>query len=166
MASQFYEQLFGEGPWIIENPFVNLTKRQEVEAASKCIGGKEAGELFAKTETCWSHWACHVHGQEKDPGMACGVCIPCIIRRTALPSDPFKIDLTKRRLQNHEKMGLAFRSYLAFLETVMDCRSVDRFYTLLPGHVRQLVSTPNTLDLDNLHRLFVRFAKEFMETFF
>lgn len=91
IASRLYEQLFCDGPWIIENPFINLTKRQEVEAVGQCIPDDVATELFAKTETCWSHWACHVHGKDKDPGMPCGVCIPCIIRRTALPSDRFKI---------------------------------------------------------------------------
>lgn len=166
LASQFYKELFGGNSWIIENPFISYTKRQEVHDASKRVGATEASKLFAKTETCWSHWACHVHGSAKDPGEPCGVCIPCIVRRTALPSDPFKIDLRIRRLQNHEKLGQAFRSYLAFVKTVLECRSADKFYTLLPGHVRQLVLTAQTHQLDEIYRLFVRFGNEFMETFF
>jgi len=164
VASRLYEQLFGDGPWIIENPFINLTKRQEVAAAGQCISACMAKELFAKTETCWSHWACHVHGVDKYPGVPCGVCIPCIIRRTALPSDRFHIDLRKRTYQNHEKLGQAFRSYLAFVESVLNCGSAEKFYTLLPSHVRQLVS--NSVERRAVHRLFVRFGKEFMETFF
>jgi hypothetical protein len=164
LASRLYEQLFSVGPWIIENPFINFTKREEVEAAGRQITAGLATELFAKTETCWSHWACHVHGIRKDPGVPCGVCIPCIIRRTALPSDRFRIDLTKRAGQNHEKMGRAFRSYLAFLETVLNCGSAEKFYTLLPGHVRQLV--PHSVKLKTVYGLFVRFGKEFMQTFF
>jgi 7-cyano-7-deazaguanine synthase in queuosine biosynthesis len=164
IASRLYEQLFGGGPWMIENPFMNLTKREEVAAAVRCVGSRKASELFMKTETCWSQWACHVHGLGKKPGVPCGVCIPCIIRRTALPSDLFRIDLTKRKHQNHEKMGQAFRSYLAFLETVLSCGSADRFYTLLPVHVRQLV--PSSVKLETVHGLFVRFGKEFMKTFF
>jgi hypothetical protein len=164
IASRLYEQLFGVGPWIIENPFINLTKRQEVKAAGERISGRMATKLFAKTETCWSHWACHVYGEEKNPGVPCGVCIPCIIRRTALPSDRFEIDLTKRKNQNHEKMGQAFRSYLAFLESVRNCGSADKFYTLLPSHVRQLVH--GSVRLKTVYGLFLRFGEEFMETFF
>ena len=164
IVSRLYEQLFGDGPWIIENPFINLTKRQEVEAVGQLVTAEVAAELFAKTETCWSHWACHVHGVGKDPGVPCGVCIPCIIRRTALPSDSFRIDLTKRTHQNDAKMGQAFRSYLAFLESVLHCGSAEKFYTFLPGHVRQLV--PGSVKLKTVYGLFVRFGQEFMQTFF
>ncbi len=166
VVAQLYEQLFGDGPWTIENPFIHFTKREEVDCATKRLGAEAAQKLFAETETCWSHWACHVHGVEKRPGMACGVCIPCIIRRTALPDDTFRVDLTKRHLQNDEKMGQAFRSYLAFLDGIVKSRSVDRFYTLLPTHVRELVSPPNDAELIAVHRLFLRFAKEFFDTFF
>ena len=163
-VSSLYELLFGGGPWTIENPFINFTKRQEVEAARRGVGADLAAELFAKTETCWSYWACHVHKVEKDPGTSCGVCIPCIIRRTALPSDPFEIDLSKRKYQNDDKMGQAFRSYFAFLQSVGACRSADEFYVLLPSHVRQLV--PSSVDLKTIYRLFVRFGEEFTGTFF
>ncbi len=164
LVSRLYEKLFGDGPWVIANPFINLTKRQEVAEALKFVTGDTIEELLVKTETCWSHRACHVHGVAKHPGVPCGVCIPCIVRRTALPSDRFQIDLRKTTYQNHEKMGQAFRSYLAFLESVLNCGSVEMFYTLLPSHVRQLV--PNMSGAAPIYSLFVRFASEFMETFF
>ena len=63
LTSQLYGLISGGGPWMIENPFINLTKRQEVEVAHQRIGATPAAKLFAKTETCWSHWACHVHGE-------------------------------------------------------------------------------------------------------
>ena len=164
LAAQLYEELFGSGAWVIENPFINLTKRQEVNTVVQRLGAKQANRLFSKTETCWSHWACHVHGLEKKPGEPCGVCIPCIIRRTALPFEHFRVDLTKRANQNDEKMGQAFRSYLAFVNSIAACKSAESFYLLLPSHVRHTVSYPD--ELNALFRLFRLFGREFLDTFF
>lgn len=156
--------LFG-GEWAITNPFAKQTKREVVKEMQARLGAQRTAELMAQTDTCWSHWAPHVHGLRKRPGVPCGVCVPCLMRRTALPAEKYRIDLAKARWQNDPVIGGSFRAYFAFLESVRRCRSDDEFYQLLPGQGRRLVTSGDGLNVDEALDLFRRFQKEFSRTF-
>ena len=82
-----------------------------------------------------------------------------------MPNDRQKIDLTKEKWQNDEKIGAPFRAYLAFLEEVRLCRTVDDFYRLLPAQGRKLVFLGNGPGLQGAFDLFGRFQKEYFQTF-
>jgi 7-cyano-7-deazaguanine synthase in queuosine biosynthesis len=161
---RLFRALFG-GQWTITNPFAKQTKREVVKEMRARLGPQRTAHLLAKIDTCWSHWAPHVHGHRKRPGMPCGVCVPCLVRRTALPDEKYHIDLTKARWQNDLVIGGSFRAYFAFLESVRRCRSDAEFFQLLPGQGRRLVTSGDGLDIDEALALFRRFQKEFSQTF-
>jgi 7-cyano-7-deazaguanine synthase in queuosine biosynthesis len=153
------------GTWTVENPFLQLTKRQGLEAARHAAGASVMNEVAARTETCWFHWSNRMVGGSKPPGVPCGVCIPCIVRRTALPSGAWARDLRDDTVKNHPDLGRAFRAYYGFLRDVRGTgRSPGEFYRVLPVAGREL-HTRGVVTLQELHDLFRRFADEFMETF-
>ena len=157
-AERLFSAVLGED-LTIENPFFLKTKKECVASAPRRFRG-----VLQDTETCWYQYANHVGGVEKRPHVPCGVCIPCLLRRTAFPEGPYFFDLRDDSRRNHEKLGRAFRSYYAFLETVRTCRTPAEFYQALPGSGRELVRR-HGVDLGQLHRLFGTFAKEFFQTF-
>jgi 7-cyano-7-deazaguanine synthase in queuosine biosynthesis len=144
----------------VENPFFYKTKRQGVAATPRRFRN-----LLERTETCWYLYANHISGTKKPLRVACGVCIPCLVRRTALENEERAIDLNQDTYRNDEKLGRAFRSYYAFLQDVRDCGNASpRFYQLLSADGRDLVMRDG-IPLDELHHLFRTFAKEFFATF-
>jgi 7-cyano-7-deazaguanine synthase in queuosine biosynthesis len=164
LAGTLFSRLFG-GRWKVHNPFLTMTKRGCVQAAVAALGKRKFKDVLNKTETCWYHWSNRVRGGKKKPGIACGICIPCIVRRTAIPEGAFYFDLKKDRVRNQVKQGENFRSYYLFLENVLKTgRSAGRFYALLPAAGRELVDEGSSLSLEQLHELFLAFGREFMET--
>jgi 7-cyano-7-deazaguanine synthase in queuosine biosynthesis len=166
LASALFSVLLG-GKWTIENPFALKTKRKCFEEAVKSVGGKKAKELAKQTITCWYHWANFgTGGKSKKPGEPCGVCIPCIVRRTALQDRNYMWDLKDDDEKNNPARGLSFRSYFGFLKQVADTEgSPEKFYLMLPAEGRRLISLKGPEHLNNLHKLFLQFSEEFMETF-
>lgn len=165
LASELFSQLFG-GKWQIKNPFVLKTKRDCFNEAAAAIGKARATEALKKTETCWFHYSNRVVGGNKRPGIACGVCIPCIVRRTGLQDDEYEWDLREERWQNDPKLGRAFRSYFGFLQEVAKTKgSAAKFYLLLPAAGRNLVDPGGAVALADLHALFLKFSDEFMKTY-
>lgn len=165
-AADLFSALFG-GDWHIQNPFLLLTKQECVHGLVKSIGEPKALRLLSKTETCWFHWSNRVVGGKKPPGVPCGLCIPCIVRRTAIPHEVYEYDLRRDNIKNDTKKGLAFRSYFGFLDRVIRAgRAPTRFYALLPAAGRDLVGLGKSIPLNDLHRLFLKFAREFMRTYF
>jgi len=146
-------------PMTIANPFFLKTKRQCVESVPRRLR-----DVLRETETCWFLYSNHIAGRPKSPHEPCGVCIPCLLRRTAFPDEPCKVDLRKDSDRNDEKLGRAFRSYYSFLDAVRKCRNSIQFYEVLSASGRELV-TREGVDLDDLHGLFRTFAKEFFNTF-
>jgi 7-cyano-7-deazaguanine synthase in queuosine biosynthesis len=152
------------GDWKISNPFLLCTKQQCVtRAITQC--GREVLQALYQTETCWYHWSNRVPGGRKSPGVACGVCIPCILRRTALPKTKFRFDLCSNTVQNNTLLGAAFRAYFTFLSRVIRTKhSAGAFYSVLPAAGRDLISA-ELLTVKALQDLFVQFAEEFMATY-
>jgi 7-cyano-7-deazaguanine synthase in queuosine biosynthesis len=168
-ATKLFTALF-DGIWQIENPFLDLTKRQCFEKAKETSTGttreREIGEIVQDTETCWFHWANRVVRGKKKPGLSCGVCIPCILRRTALKDDAYAFDLRENAVRGDPQLGIAFRAYNRFLRLVKQTeKSSAEFYRVLPAAGRRLVDPGGAMELQRLHKLFLTFANEFIETF-
>jgi len=162
---ELFRSLFG-GKWKILNPFLALTKRECVQRATNGMERATAMRLLSRTETCWYLRSNNVFGGKKRPGRSCGVCVPCLLRNTAIPGEGHQFDLRKDTIKNHRRKGEAFRAYYAFLRRVLDAnKSSAKFYVALPAAGRQLVQNQYGLELDDLQRLFGTFAREFMETF-
>ncbi len=151
------------GEWTIENPFLNKTKCECVQVA---IGSKLPGvqALLHSTQTCWFYRSNRILGAGKRPNTACGVCVPCVLRRTALPDERCEFDLKKDSVRNHHTKGRVFRSYYGFLSRILSCDTANQFYSVLPAAGRDLLAT-GFVQLTDLYELFRQFADEFMRTY-
>jgi 7-cyano-7-deazaguanine synthase in queuosine biosynthesis len=162
------ERVFGGvlgGQWRIDNPFFERTKREALADATQVVGKRMMQSLVSYTDTCWYHWSNNIAGSRKPPGIACGVCIPCIVRRTAVPDDRFHLDLRRDRVRNHEIHGRAFRSYGGFARDLLLAKKSDaELYRKLPAAAHELIRL-GFMKLLDLARLFRAFATEFEDTF-
>jgi 7-cyano-7-deazaguanine synthase in queuosine biosynthesis len=164
LCARLFHLLFG-GKWIVSNPFLSLTKQECVAQATQSAKGIDVLALMHRTQTCWYYRSNRVVGDRKRPNTSCGICIPCLVRQTALPGEKYMFDLRKDAVRNKPTRGRAFRSYYGFLSRVLSCDESDSlFFAALPAAGRALVSS-HAVSLTDLHRLFHRFATEFMETY-
>ena len=163
-ATDLFGSLFG-GRWQIVNPFLHLTKRQCLDAAANSYGKTELYKIIAKTQTCWYYTSNRIVGALKTPNKACGACIPCIVRHTALPKEPTVFDLDQDKIRNKAVLGRAFRSYFGVLDEVLRAKDLDSFYEVLPAPGRMVVDSNLGISLAQMHELFHTFAKEFMRSY-
>ena len=160
-----------EGKWHITNPLWHMTKREAVQALERKIGTKPAAKITAATQSCWNLSSPHVFGvrnlgqDTKHANEQCGVCVPCIVRRTALPYERFAFDLRKNAVRNHPKLGAHFLEYLELLSAVRAAKTTADLRTILPAEALEVIDD-GWIDLTALERLFRQFAKEFFESFF
>jgi len=162
---ELFADLFG-GRWKIINPFLTLTKQECVKQAVSAMEEGRVMRLLAQTETCWYLRSNNVYGGVKKPGTPCGICVPCVLRRTAIPNERYRYNLLRDPIKDDKKKGEAFRAYYAFLSKVLDAgHSTAKFYGALPAAGRKLAEENCGVTLNDLHRLFLTFAQEFMETF-
>lgn len=161
----FVNRLFQDTSFVIRNPFLHQTKGEMYKSALKKI--RSLDDILVHCETCWFHYSnFSISGEKKTPNMACGLCVPCIIRRVADPHYQFEFDIAKKKILDNDKIGFVFRTYQAFANKVIDCRTEEEFYMrALDGETRGMVSTGGTMDLSQLFDLFKRFSKEFLSTF-
>jgi len=164
-AAELFSALFG-GEWEIRNPFLPLTKRGCVQTATAAVGEEKITEILKRTETCWYHWSNRIRGGKKKPGVPCGTCVPCVVRRTALPDEAYANDLLKDSVRNHKVKGATFRSYYGFLSRVIEAgNSPEKFYTALPPAGKTTLISGSGISLNGLQKLFSTFAQEFMQTY-
>lgn len=169
-SEQLFHELLG-GDWEIRNPFLSSTKLEVVQRMKEAISPKKATGLAQRTETCWYYRQARVFGVEKKPNQPCGVCVPCLVRRTALPKEKTYFDiLDDDSIRNDDKLGAAVRDYTIFVKRVLQTKNRPReFYRLLPGNWREFLygshESSSPLTLDQLHKLFLNFAKEFKRVF-
>jgi 7-cyano-7-deazaguanine synthase in queuosine biosynthesis len=156
--------------WKIVNPLWQMTKRQAVAAMRRKLGVKRAAELESVTQSCWNLSAPHVFGvrtfdrQTKHVNEQCGVCIPCIIRRTALPREDFAFDLNRPAVRNHSSLGVHFLEYAEFVLAIRAAIGQAGLRHILPAEALNLIDGGWT-DLKLLDTLLRRFAQEFVDTF-
>lgn len=156
--------------WRVTNPLWSMTKRQAVAAMRSNLGSRKSDTLAAMTLSCWNLSAPHVFGvrefgrRTKRANQQCGVCVPCIVRRTALPLERFAFDLTQDAVRNHPKLGAHFLEYVEFVSAIRAASSPADLRPSLPAEALDLIDSGWT-DLESLHSLLREFAAEFVETF-
>jgi 7-cyano-7-deazaguanine synthase in queuosine biosynthesis len=163
------ESLF-DGKWRITNPLWQMTKREAVQALERTIGKKRAAKITAATQSCWNLSSPQVFGvrtlgkHTKHANEQCGVCVPCIVRRTALPHERFAFDLRQNTVRNHPKLGAHFLEYFELLSSIRAAATTSHLRTILPAEALELIDD-GWIELSSLERLFRRFATEFFDTF-
>jgi len=171
-VESLWEAVF-DRPVKIRNPFSLFTKRQVVEQFAKKVGAKRADEILLQTQTCWRLAQAHVGGKRKQPGTPCGVCTPCIVRRTARPFEAKRVgewpgyayDLKKPFVQRHEKLGLTFRAYIELVSIVLNTPGDAAMIDQLAPEARTLVGGPAGPSDTEAAAVLRRFATEFCDTF-
>ena len=166
-AKTLFGEIFGT-TWEIDNPFLSRTKRECVAQMRQILGVRLFAELIPKTETCWyvNSYQLRANRRKKN-GVPCGVCIPCIIRRTALRTPEGHYDLNKSTVRADVVLAREFPAYSEFVSWIWKNRNKpNRLWLEMPDYVRQISEgSPPMLTRDELTGLLVRFAKEFRGTF-
>src|SRR5262249_23082672 len=104
------------GNWTIENPFLQYTKRGVYECMERAIGPAAARKIAGLTETCWYIQSNQYRrGRPKPNGEPCGLCVPCIVRRTALRRHEGGYDLTSSKVARDFELSLHYRQIDAFV---------------------------------------------------
>jgi 7-cyano-7-deazaguanine synthase in queuosine biosynthesis len=158
----------------IRNPFLLLTKREEASEFAKIAGDDLAESILRRTQTCWRLSQAHVGGLKKPPFVPCGVCTPCIVRRTARPFEAKKgawkdwpgyaFDPRKPAVRNH-KIGTSFRAYLELVGTALTAPGDREMIEDLAPEARALIDGEAGPRADQAAQLLRRFAHEFCEAF-
>jgi 7-cyano-7-deazaguanine synthase in queuosine biosynthesis len=161
-CSRLFSLLFG-GKWTVENPFSGYTKHRCVQEAIR-VKNSNVRKILGSTQTCWFYRSNRIPGALKEPNIACGICIPCVVRRTAVPDETYAYDLHRDKIKNDRILGLAFRSYYGFLSRICECDNERQFYAQLPAAGRELIGT-GAISLHDLYGLFHQFATEFMKVY-
>jgi 7-cyano-7-deazaguanine synthase in queuosine biosynthesis len=172
------ERLFGavfEQEKEIVNPFGLLTKREEAQWFAKAAGIELSETILRQTQSCWRLSQAHVGGKGKSPWVPCGVCTPCIVRRTARPQEAAKgawkgwpgyaFDLKKRGVRNQEKLGLTFRAYLELIGIALNAANDRDLIEELAPEARALIGGPAGPSQQEAAAVLRKFANEFCETF-
>jgi 7-cyano-7-deazaguanine synthase in queuosine biosynthesis len=169
LFAQLLRSVLGD-QWRILNPLWQMTKRQAVEAMRRNMSAQKAEAVVAATQSCWNLSAPHVFGvrrfdrQIKRANQQCGVCVPCIVRRTALPQERFAFDLRRPAVRNHPKLSAHFLEYAEFLSAIRAAPELSELRRILPAEALDLIDDGWT-DLAALDVLLRRFAQEFFATF-
>ena len=168
-----FEAVF-ERPFDIRNPFALLTKREEAVQFAGARGEDFAEGILRQTQTCWRLAQAHVAGHPKRPFAPCGVCAPCIVRRTARPQEAAKeawkgwpgyaFDLKKSSVLRDEKLSLTFRAYLELIDIVLESDERTMIEELAP-EARALIGGIAGPTREEAVGVLRRFAREFCETF-
>lgn len=173
LMGDLFAELHGR-PLLVSNPFITLTKREAAELLKKAVGTKAAlMEVLSRTETCWNLNSRSVVGSiTKSIGEACGLCIPCLVRRTAIgkkdpvshrvdfldPKDPWYADPAAR---------IHVDAYLAWSRKILSPKyTIDDFAYEMPRVVEEAIDASlDTLSPSAALSLYQRFAHEIVGTF-
>jgi len=171
LASELFSALFGES-LSVQNPFLLSTKRQSADAMKAHLGGDRFEKTILDTETCWNLASRQVLGSiTKDIGMPCGLCIPCVVRRTAIPGKDatHRVDFTSKRDPHFADLNARIHvdAYLAWARKLTaSSYGPARFAFEAPQIVRDaVVHSDGKLTMDVIFEVERRFADELIQTF-
>ncbi|WP_422384565.1 hypothetical protein [Roseibium album] len=171
LASELLSALFA-AKLTVHNPFLALTKREATEFLSSSLGKQEFKSIIADTETCWNLTSRQVLGDVlKKPGQPCGICIPCLVRRTALLDDPIvhAVDLTSREDPYFKNAGVRIHldAFQAWAQKLL-AKGYDltRYEFDAPHVLREaIISSNSSFSMKDAYDLHRRFAAELKATF-
>jgi 7-cyano-7-deazaguanine synthase in queuosine biosynthesis len=159
-------------PLKVENPFRWKTKRQAVVEFRTAVGKTKADEILAKTQSCWFYSYHQFHSRfkreriEKKPHQHCGLCVPCLVRRTAFRDANYSLDPRTPPAYVKDKANVSYNydAYLAFSRVVQANSETPE------GLRRALLKFGIILDAEagpweSLHPLIVQFSRDFIEAF-
>ena len=168
------DAVFG-GSFTIDNPFLPKTKREVGQVLAAALGPRRAEELLRQTETCWYLFQPKVGGLQKGNGQPCGVCTPCIVRRTARPTEAaadawpgwkgYAFDLREPRYHEHPVIGTTFRAYLELVDIALTAQSDAALIDALAPEARALTDEVDGPSETLVAGVLRRFAGEFCDTF-
>ncbi|HEY0414133.1 MAG TPA: hypothetical protein VGD66_13430 [Allosphingosinicella sp.] len=171
LAETLFSILFGS-PLEVANPFLSSTKRQMAELLRGEIGRKEFDAVVRRTETCWNLTSRQVIGKiAKKPGIACGLCVPCVVRRTAVLGNDVQhaVDLTSRKDPHFKDPNARVHvdAYLGWSNALTGPGyDLNRFAFEAPQVVREAVSnSAGMLTMDTTFDLCRTFAQELIGAF-
>jgi len=171
LASELFSNLFGE-PLLVQNPFLAMTKREAADAMKAHLGVGRFEKTILDTETCWNLASRQVLGAiTKRIGQPCGLCIPCVVRRTALPGRDVDhaVDLTSKKdphffdadARIHVDADLAWAHKLT-----ASTYGPERLAFEAPQIIREAVAhSDGKLSMKSIFEIERRFAFELIQTF-
>jgi 7-cyano-7-deazaguanine synthase in queuosine biosynthesis len=172
--ARLLDAVFG-GSFTIDNPFLPKTKYEVGEALVAALGAGPAEDLLRETETCWYLFQPKVGGLKKENGQPCGVCTPCIVRRTARPAEAaagawpgwrgYAFDLREPEYRDHPVVGTTFRAYLELVDIALTARSDAALIDDLAPEARALIDEADGPSEALVAGVLRRFAGEFCKTF-
>lgn len=173
LASGLFSSILERENMRVENPFVKQTKREVVQSLRDWARTDERfREVVKETETCWYLKSTTIAGTvKKTTTEACGICIPCLVRKAALRHDdsPTAVDLTDRKDANfnNDVVRTNVESYLDMAERMLgEDYGVEPFFAELPRITAAFLAVENeVLSVQDAYDLFRRFAQELVETF-
>lgn len=159
-------------PIEIRNPFVTLTKKEALDQLRKAVPDRKTLEaIIANSETCWYLRSnAIVGGIGKAVGMPCGVCIPCLVRRTALGPDEVEmsVDLapTRGSRSTDPVVRIHLDACLDFAKRLLDSSyGVGAFLSDVPEATTLALGSRPGLAPQVVFELYKRFANELVATF-
>lgn len=173
LASGLFSTILERKDMRVENPFVKQTKREVVQSLRDWARTDERfREVVKETETCWYLKSTMIAGTvKKKTTQACGICIPCLVRKAALRYDdtPTAVDLTDRTDANfnNDVVRTNVESYLDMADRMLGKDyGIEPFFADLPRvTAAYLVANNDVLTLQDAYDVFRRFAEEVVETF-
>ena len=157
----------------VANPFLLLTKREVVNELSSYLNdGERLEKILQSTETCWNLNSQNViGGVTKRNGQPCGICIPCLVRGSSLPSDPIgaRANFSQRpdELKAVPEARVHVDAYIYWAENFLrKDYTIDQFMYDAPYPIREaLRSSPDVLDDSAIFDLYQRFAQEVCDSY-
>lgn len=170
-AEIVFQEVLG-GPIEIRNPFLAMTKKEEVDLLRQALPDHHVfTTVVTNSETCWYLKSnAIVGGISKVAGMPCGMCIPCLVRRAALGTDEVKTTVNfvsgKDPNRNNVVARIHLNACLDFAKRLIDPKyTLAAFLSELPATTASAIGTGPGLAPDEVFALYRRFAKELLVTF-
>lgn len=156
----------------VRNPFLLKTKFEAANILRQQLSKKLFSTIIADTESCWNLKSRHIVGTiGKNVGEACGLCIPCVVRRTALrrADIPHAVDFTHKSGAHFYDPNARIHvdAYRLWARKMLDGGyALEQFKFEMPYAVRDAVAHSQAVLSDEaLFDLYRRFAVEVLETF-
>ena len=169
--ANLYERLTGRA-LAVSNPFVAMTKGEAASGLRKHLSLADFKEVIADTESCWylNSRTIIAGAARKRNGLACGACVPCLIRRAALGADdtPAAADFragTDRAVRD-PVVRVHYDAYSAFARRLLDKRyGLFDFLDEAPAATRTALKAGIAIKPDAAFSLYRRFAREWIGAF-